>query len=118
MTRPGRMLSVDLKIALGALLLTGCGAASSPTAQDYEKQYVRDDTEEACARTSAPRWSEVVFVSDKWRDIAPRADAGDPEAWREIASLMRNNMKQVEESLCSAKVVAEVEASAGRLAKK
>jgi hypothetical protein len=117
-TRPGRMLFVDSKIVWGALLLTACGAAPPPTAQDYEKQYVRDDTEEACAQTSAPRWSEVVFVSDKWRDIAPRADAGDPEAWREIATLMRANMKQIEESLCSDKVVAEVEASAGRLAKK
>lgn len=108
---------MNFKLACIALVVTGCGAGT-PAPADYEKQYIREDTEEACARTNVPQWSEVVFVSDKWRDVAPRADRGDPKAWREIATMMRTNMSEVEGSLCSTKVVAEVEASAGRLAKK
>lgn len=107
---------MNVRVGLSSLLLTACSASQAPQ-QDFEKQYIQEDTEEACARTDAPRWAEVVFVSTKWREVAPRADGGDAEAWREIAAMMRANRKDVEGSLCSEQVVAEVEASAARLRK-
>ncbi len=78
---------------------------------------VQDDTEMACSRThNAGAWTQLVYQSETWRDLAARADQREAAAWHEIAELMAANLEQVANSQCTSEMVANVRASAARLA--
>jgi uncharacterized protein YbaR (Trm112 family) len=47
------------------------------------------DTSMACQRTGGTGgWSNFVYRTERWTDLAERADHDDPQAWREIKELV------------------------------
>ncbi len=70
-----------------------------------------------CSRTrSAGAWTQLVYQTKTWRDVAARADRRDPDAWREIADLIERNRQRVKNTVCTDEMLKNVRASAARLA--
>lgn len=77
---------------------------------------VERDTETACARThDAGAWTQLVFLTQSWQDLARRADARDPDAWEEIADRVQSNLRRVDGTTCRKDMLADLRASATRL---
>lgn len=95
------------------LALAGCPAPRTVAPSDPA---VAADTERACARTrSAGAWSQLIYQSATWRDLAERADRRDARAWDAIAELIAARRAQAPDSACTAEIEREVRASAARL---
>lgn len=71
--------------------------------------------EMACGRDDASGWTQIVFRSNKWRNLAQRADAGDPEAWEAIADAFEAHNRSTPRTPCSKRRIAEIRATATRL---
>jgi hypothetical protein len=106
------------------LLGNACAGADRPSvnadASDPppdERALELADVETACSRGDASSWTQIFFYSKKWRELAQRADARDPEAWREIADAFKAHNRSVGKNPCSAQRIAEIRATASRLAK-
>lgn len=72
------------------------------------------DTEFACARGDAAAWTQIVFRTDAWQDLARRADAGEAQAFDRIADHMQNQLN-AGDSRCSSERIATLRATARRL---
>lgn len=94
-----------------------CGAAPPPASSGEASEAIEADTELACSRTrSAGAWTQLVFRSATWRDLAARADRRDPRAWEEIGDRIEHNLESVDGSACTEEMLENVRASAARLA--
>lgn len=72
-----------------AALVGVLGCASPPRAPPD----LAADTELACARAGASAWSQIVFRTEVWRELALRADAGEADAFEAIADHMQTNLE-------------------------
>ncbi|MEZ4372181.1 MAG: hypothetical protein R3B07_15220 [Polyangiaceae bacterium] len=70
----------------GLMVLLGVVGCASPPKNPPE---LAADTELACARSDAAAWTQIMFRTDTWRELAQRADAGDAAAFGEIADHMQ-----------------------------
>lgn len=94
----------------------GGSSASAAAPSAAEAAAIADDAELVCARTrSAGAWTQLVYRSATWDDLAARADQRDPTAWSAIADLLEHQ-RAAPGSRCTAAIVATVRASAARLA--
>jgi hypothetical protein len=76
-----------------------------------ERQHLAWDIGDVCARWTGGRLSELdPMRSDTWAELARRADADDPGAWRRIAELMDAS----DAGSCTDAVVVEARARAAR----
>lgn len=91
-----------------ALVLGGC--SSPPNAPPD----LAADTELACSRSDVAAWGQIIFRTDIWRELAERADAGDPAALEEIADHMDAALA-AGDTACSASRVELLRETAERL---
>jgi hypothetical protein len=106
------------------LVVAACGTSPASPAKGRGRAVrtaepialIEADTEMACQRTSsAGGWTQLVYQSTAWRELALRADRGEADAWEELAELIEHNRKHVADTACSEDILANVRASASRL---
>ncbi|WP_394840698.1 hypothetical protein LZC95_26950 [Pendulispora brunnea] len=76
------------------------------------------DTEMACARShrrDAGMWTQLMFFTRTWRDLALRADRRDPGAWEEIGNLIERNRHHVDHTSCTDETLSAIRGTAARL---
>jgi hypothetical protein len=109
-----------LAFPLCVSIICGCGAPSRTSSTAGSTAPVspeQADTEMTCVRShDAGAWTQLVYRTQTWRDLAERADRHDANAWREIANLIERNRQGVKDTACTDRMLQDVRATAARLA--